>query len=177
MGAWRGRFLHARPIQASQGALIPVRVPTPALGQDWTFTFPSGYLWRIVAIRYRLATSAQVANRVAVVSVTDQDGLKLVTMHATTSIAASGSDVISMFNAGNPAGLGGGVLGAAEPPEVMIPTGYKLVSETAGLQTEDQLSEVALWLEQFEDRADVFAEGEEHLHALVRIIEEARSSA
>jgi len=51
------------PSDPTPGAVVATNATNPAAGAEWNITVPDGEMWRIMAIRFNLVTSATVANR------------------------------------------------------------------------------------------------------------------
>lgn len=121
----------------------------PAAGATFTQKVPGNREFRIVAARFSLATSAQVANRAPSLIVQDGDGNEMARIESQGSIAASSTAVVT-FARGLGSAYGGGagaqVVGL---PDLFLPPLFSIVLGATALQTSDQLSGIRLWWESF----------------------------
>ncbi len=121
---------------------IVVPVANPAAGADWSFTVPAGHVYRLVSVFAQLVTSAVVANRQALLTVTDGTGTFL-RLPAAAVQAASGTVTYSWM-AGGVAYLSLPASQAAFLPDLNLMPAWGLASSTALIDVGDQWSGIRL---------------------------------
>lgn len=166
----RGLFLAPDPPGVGRGARTFELVKAPAAGANWSWSAPSGYFWRPIAIFATLTASAQVANRFPGYQVMDADKNVLFAVAANNAVAAKAKAQVSIvqdltFNAASES-----LVVTVPIPSLLLPANYTIEALTVGVQTEDQYSSVRLWLEQWEDRGAEMHAAHEHLEVLVRLL-------
>lgn len=126
-----------------------VRVPQPAAGADWSFTIPGGSVMHVRAIRAALVTSAVVANRRPVLTITDGNDTVAEVSVASSFTATQTASQSWLINVGAQlAGLGGN--GNYAPlPDLWLPAGSVVSVVTAGIDAGDQWSAIRLWVWDF----------------------------
>lgn len=169
----RERFLTPRGLSAARGARQIEHLPQPAPGAEWSWTVPSGYFWRIISVFTELTTSVAVANRFPHTQILDPDGKPLAKLVSDHVVAASLTVPVTTFIEFEVAGLPEAAALLNSFPNVILEAGYIVRSFTPNLQPADQYSAPTLWLEQFEDRGDVYSESEEHIELLIRLLQGA----
>jgi hypothetical protein len=128
--------------------------PQPAAGQGVTVGVPESEYQTLLAVTFRLVTSASVATRVPIVSITDGSGVALVNCPAGKSTVASLTadytfavglgewDIASTTNAA------GGL------PTLPLAAGDSIVVSVSAIDAADQLSRVRVTLLQRVVRVD-----------------------
>ena len=142
-----------------------VSAPTPAAGTNWTFTVPGESVWGLVAITAKLVTSAVVANRAAVLNVSD--GTTVLYQIAPGAVQAASltttyswlPELATFDNT-----ITGGALNVAMPPTYLA-SGQVLSSATALIDVGDQWSAVSLTV------IEVYHGHREHERILAEAIE------
>jgi len=129
------------PIRSTDGPGFPISAVTtlPGAGTDISFTVPAGLRWRIISFLAALTTSAAVANRLALLVI--DDGVNnLIGSPSNVSQVASTSEtymwgdsmqLVPPFNTLSVAPL---------PSNIIIPSGFRIRTQTAGLQGGDAWS-------------------------------------
>lgn len=143
---------YSRISDATDGAglLRAITGTTPAAGAEITETVPTNGRWRLRSLRLSLTTSAAVATRQ--VAVGFQSGANLFLKIPGIAAQTASQSVVQNFFAGDP------TIGFAQtdqyfplPPDLVIDTGFTLITQTANLQAGDQWSpplyEVEEWME------------------------------
>lgn len=125
-----------------------LQVPTPAAGADWLATVPGGRQWRILAGRWRLVTSAIVANRSPGTQI-QVDGIPIFENLLQSSLAASSTaDLSSIDNSVNAVGQWVGSKWLAYIPGIWLSPGMAIGSETVLMDVGDQYSNIRLYIEE-----------------------------
>ena len=122
-------------------ARVSVPVADPAAGADWSAQVPAGVLWRPVAVRATLITSADVADRLPVLAVDTGNGTFL-SIPATAVQAASLAWLYSWPVHGNAYQVT--TYAVAGIPELVLQAGWSLGVATDNLQAADQWSGITL---------------------------------
>ncbi len=115
-------------------------------GQDWAWGGPNGQRFRVGAIRGLFTTSATAATRFCKFDVSDKDGNLLASISAVGGITASQATVFTLV----PGGAGPYVSGLVELlpfPDLWLPDGVKIASDTLAIQSTDQWSQVVITYE------------------------------
>lgn len=130
-----------------------VLVPSPAVGAEWTAVVPGGVIWRARSAFAVLATSAVVANRIASLDYTD--GTRI--LHRTGGVAALTAG--GTFR--NAWALGWGESKQATSsialnyalPDIPLPAGYTIGTNTNAIDVGDQWSGIVLMVEEWDETA------------------------
>lgn len=131
-----------------EGVTRRIAVPAPAAGADWTFTVPSGVVWKILTVRAQLTASAVVANRQPRLVITDGT-FTLATVEAAASIVASATVAITWVAGGltSAAGVSGNFPGVMFPG-YMFETGWTIATTTTNKDAGDQWSNIVMAVEE-----------------------------
>lgn len=122
--------------------------PSPAVATDWTVTVPdTGQMWKLVALHTRLVTSANAANRVVNVKVSDHAGNPYFEEGFDTAVTASLTVPITFTP--YVTGIVGGVSNAKRlvfpiPAGPYLP-GFTIASVTTAIDVADQWSQIQAW--------------------------------
>jgi len=117
-----------------------------AAGTGVTVTFPESEWQQLVAVSFRLVTSAAVATRRPAVAITDGSGVTLVTVPSSiTSAASLTTDFSFAFGVGASSGASGTSVSESLPP-LPIAEGDSLVISVAAIDVADQISRVRITL-------------------------------
>ena len=125
-----------------------VALPNPAPGANLSYSFPGSEYTRVVAVTFKLVTSAQAATRTVLLNYVDGSGVAMgqfspnFTQTATnTCVYTFGLD-LNVFGASNAAALGAPLF------EMFLRRGQKLTTAITNIQTSDQISNVRLVVDQ-----------------------------
>lgn len=162
---------------AAVGDRRTVYLPTPAAGAHVRYTLPSGAWYLIDSFSVQWVISAQVeTGRRACFEVRDGDGNIM-----WQSLGATPQKVSSTYRYSFAPGIS---LGASEAtfiasipiPEVLLPAGWSIGTGGLAIQTEDQISQARLVLQERFDYAPMEASGhrphpEHHARVLAALVE------
>jgi hypothetical protein len=136
---------------ASGGSLVTYTGSNPAAGAEWSETVPTGCVWRIMAIRAPLVTSADVANRRVCVTFEDVASGNVVFKPVDESVQAA-----SLTHNYNIAPQQGHAVADVEhylPLPVsgtwLVPAGFVISSATINLQAADNWGAPTFYVEEF----------------------------
>lgn len=126
-----------------------VVVANPAAGANFSATVPPGVAWEVISVELRLTTSAVVANRQTNLVFTDPTGLELGRLYYGAAVAASTVATITYMQ-----GIGtsqGGSIGFQSLPSPSLPllAGGTVATSISGIDTGDQLSNIALYVREW----------------------------
>lgn len=133
-----------------------VTVANPAAGANFSIAVPKGEQWHVVALHFKLATSAAVANRSAAIQVLGPDGATPITEVGPGAVvqAASLTNVYNFQAGANGTGSQGNVVNATTgsvigslPGDLWLTGGCVLQSAVAAIDVADQISSVSAWVE------------------------------
>lgn len=146
--AWPG--LRADTSTAGGGFLESVTVANPAAGSDWTYTVAAGTRERIVSVTATLTTSATVANRIPVITITQ--GGNIVYQASPTAAQTATTALTYLFTSGLQPWTGaGGQIVVPLPPNLFLTGGNTISVTTTALQAGDQWSNIRisheLWMD------------------------------
>lgn len=131
---------------ARKWTIISQQVANPAAGADWSLTVPAGSEWRVKAVTCKLATNSTAATRVPALSIKDASGNVVLLAPPGTTEGASNALTFGWGVSCLSATQGSVVMGAA--PEITLPEGFVIGTNTAAIQTGDQWSLINLLIEQ-----------------------------
>lgn len=128
--------------------VVSYAVPSPAAGSDFTITLPgSGGIWELVAVRARLVTSAQAANRLVHFTVHDQNSNEVYRVGQDAAIV-TGKTVVYTFSPYIASITGGNTtnndIGYPAPAGPYLPN-WTLGSTTGNIDAGDQWSVISAW--------------------------------
>lgn len=127
---------------ARAGFQQPFTVAQPAAGAEWTFTVPTALNYRLEVIFFTLTTSATVANRGPRVQFKDGSG-NVIWETSIAGLAASGTYRFGYARLGpDSINTGSGNTSALTLPDVWLPGGYVIATNTANKDSGDQFSAV-----------------------------------
>lgn len=140
----------AAPVGTLYGVQNIALVNAPGAGNEWKYTFPAGYFYRLIAAYTTFTTSATVANRNPGVAVTDGTNV-LGRFGFQTNMTASNTCDVNYCPAGYFQGFGvtttSITLGVAN---AWFPPGYTIGSYTPNLQATDAYTSVRILLDQLD---------------------------
>lgn len=143
--------LRAEVPNAGGGYIIAIQQAAPAAGTDWSYTPSAGVRQRVQSMQSTLVTSATVANRVVVVSVTQNGFLIYQAASATAQVAST--TVSYVFAAGVPQTTAqGGVVIIPLPPGLIINSSTTISTATQALQVGDQWGTLQIGTEDWIDQ-------------------------
>lgn len=123
-----------------------IAAPQPAAGNGVTVAVPGSETQQLLAVSFRLVTSAAVATRRPAVSVTDGTGTQLAAVASSTTSAASlTTDYSFAVGVGNAAGASGASASESLPP-LPLESGDSVVISVASIDAGDQISRVRVTL-------------------------------
>jgi hypothetical protein len=126
-----------------------ITIPAPSAGSEWSITVPGGYLWRLVSLYTRFTASSQTADRQARLQIYAGDTL-ICEVNLCISLSAGDSVNYLVTPASSPAYVVVGTLyRTGIPQNILLSAGYRLVSRTANLQTNDAWSNVILVVHEY----------------------------
>ena len=125
------------------GQIRSIAITTPAAGADFTFPIPALSRYRIISLSATLTTAVAVANRN--VELVIDDGANVV-----AEIDSGFSQIASLVN--DYTWMDSGPIGAAFdnvvvlplPANLILPAGFRISSETTGIQGADQWSAIRM---------------------------------
>jgi len=167
----RPRFRSSVTDRLLPGVRRVLLIPPPAAGFEWGPVGPGGgRVWRLLGGFTFLQTSAAVANRTPGINISDGNE-NVIRSYAPGVVAAGVSQRVGYWPASSAPGAGGSPLIDNVPvPELLIPGGWTIASQTDLIQAADSYTTVALVIEEiYESWQDVtlhhLAEEEEALAA------------
>lgn len=113
----------------------------PAVGADWTVTVPAGFTWRLVSVIADLTTSAAVANRDPHFTVSDGTTVFEIVPPSAMQAASLTRHYI-WFPGADAIAIGAGICQAI--PELVLPAGFVVASNTVALDVGDQWTKPVL---------------------------------
>lgn len=135
----------------STGFLHSLQVTNPAAGADWTFTVPNQSRMRVTSFNANFTASAAVANRQVTVSV--DDGANIYWQHD-VAVNITAGQAGSIFGTGTNATTGANplLLSVVLPPNLNLPAGHRIRSNTVNIQAGDQWSAIWFGVEEWLDQ-------------------------
>lgn len=144
-------LLHAIANSSMVRNIQVLSVTTPAPGAEYIITPRAGEIWKILAVRSFFTASVAVANRLPTLVVDDgtTDGWQI---PIPAVMAASSSQQIGWVADFNAALTVAPNLVTVVPiPSVILPTGWRLRSETVLIQAADQYSMLSVYFERLDE--------------------------
>lgn len=119
-------------------------VAQPAAGVEWTVTVPVGELWKLRSLFYTFVTSAAVANRIPRIDILDASANLVFEAGNAISYTASSTWRIAAAVNGSIQGLAANtaIVQLFTLPDVWLPAGYSIKSNTALMDVADRYSAV-----------------------------------
>lgn len=150
------------PVKALAGQRRDRLLLPPAAGKDFNLLLPSGEWYRVVIASFKLVCSAQVATRKPGLQLLDGDGN--IRWQCLSTLGPTAGQTVRVFASEGQStqGFSANEWGGIPSPEFLIPAGWSIGSITSGIQTEDQLSECRLLLEELDDTYPSTAPGVLH---------------
>lgn len=138
-----------RPFSFGRGWPQVVILPVPAAGKGASFSVPGNRNMRLVLARATIVCSAQVANRTPRLRFQNADGLDLYQTPSSGTVLAS-TEQSASYGVGAVSLTGAATGFATVPlPDPVLTPGMRVLLDAGALQTEDQLSALRLYLEQW----------------------------
>ena len=134
---------------ASGGDIVTYTGSDPAANTEWTETVPSGKVWRLLAIRATLVTSATVAARRAGVTITDgtntlykgnDESTQAASLTHNYNIASQNSRAVQDVEHYIPLPF---------PEDLLLPAGYVIASTTLLRDATDNWGAPVFMVEEF----------------------------
>lgn len=123
-----------------------VNVANPAAGADWSVAVPSGVMWRLTTGVATLTTSAAVANRLPGLSFVTSDGM----IYRSPDDNAIGANVVAnrvyVCNGVNAQTVNNNSWSEVAVPDMWIPSGTLISSNTTAIDVADQWSNIHLFV-------------------------------
>ena len=137
------------PFTVGRGYSEAVHIPAPAAGAVATYRVAGGDFERLRTISFQLVTAAAAANRIATVSILDQDAAVIARVAAPFLLTAAHTGRF-LFGIGvQQAGVNDGATINGLLPELFLQPGWSVVIGVTGVQAADQLSGIVLYRERF----------------------------
>lgn len=169
----QGQFWTPRPVHRAWGALIQEEVAAPEAGKPWKWVVPAAYVWRLVALRVVLTSSAQEATRSPGLALKDNRGVTYYETVSAQTVAKSEKVGLSVVEAFAPTAAGAKLPQVLAIPAVLLPPEFVLEGVTGSIQTEDAYSAVQVLAEQFEPAPDHPIAEVEHKARAIQLLETA----
>ena len=135
----------------AQRLVKPIIVPNPAVGTEILVKVPGGVIWEVLSLRFRLVTSAAVANRVVNVIYTDNDNTEYVRMPTHTNQAASATVDFNFWPGVATEVVTTPMVFAIPTPPIPMVAGYRIQTATAAIDVGDQYSAVRLLVREWSE--------------------------
>lgn len=119
-----------------------------AAGADLSFQVPVGVIWNVVSLTAKFTASAAVANRVPAFFVKDQGGTVVYQYNVATITASQNGTFTFSEDVVTPATFATGTLMLEPMPSTWIPPLWTFGTTTAAIDTADQWSNVAVWVQE-----------------------------
>lgn len=172
-----GQFWTATPGGFAWGSHKVVAIPNPAAGSNWEKVVPGGFYWRPVAAIFTYKASAAVGTRTVDLVIKNGQGVTLVHDVSKTGIAGSETVVTSIWRGGaENATLAKGPF-SLPMPDVVLEPGWSIGTAVKGIEAEDQLEAITLWVEQFDVFTDEWQDMTERTYKVLLEIKEAMAGA
>lgn len=146
------------PFALARGEIVVVPIPNPAAGAGFTRVVPGGWVERLIACHFQLATDANAANRGAVLLFEDGDGNILAYVGPVVQQTATNT-----FQHSYARGLGASYAQLARVvtplPQIDLLAGWRTTLTVANVRAGDQLSNIRLTIERFAVGADGYTLG------------------
>jgi hypothetical protein len=144
--AWPGSLI--RSSLEGAGVLRSIVGTDPAANTEISETVPTGARWRLVGVRFALVTDANAANRN--VSLVIDDGANAVFEATALNVQAAS---LTINYAASAAGFATGSVSNRQsigiPPDLVLPAGYRIRTETGSMQVGDNYSAPQLLVEEW----------------------------
>ncbi len=133
------------------GEIVVTTVTVPAAGAEIVQVVPVARRWRFITMRFRLVTDANVANREPQIFFDEGGNIFL---HSGTNAGQTASQGRDYTVSDSPilAGILTNARQIATPSDVLLGTGFRIITNTPGLQVGDQYSAIFLLTEEWIDR-------------------------
>lgn len=166
----QGRFLTPHVLHPAWGAVEEIVGNAPAAGANWKFTFPGGFMWRLISLHTILKNSAQAAERGPGVVLKNANGRTYYLAHSRATPIANESRDVSIIQDGSTGTTEKYMAAVLGIPVMLFPPEWVIEGTTIGLQTEDKYDAPTVLLEAFDPdqhrpRAELIAEVHEVLMA------------
>lgn len=125
-----------------------VKVANPAAGTDWSVAVPSGVMWRLATGVATFTASAAVANRFPGLSFVTSDGMIFRSPDGNAIAANVVSNRTYVCNGINAQTINNGQWSEVAVPDVWIPSGTLVSSNTTAMDVADQWSNINLYVEE-----------------------------
>lgn len=146
----KGSFWTPCPPHRAWGQRQTITIPAPAAGGDFTFTIGENYLTRVICASYTVTVTELLKEVETLLRFTDGNdhtvgisasALKQKASEAITYTAQIDAPELSLHR---------GSLEELWLPDLLLPPGYTLQSETEGIEGTDTVTDITLYVEQFE---------------------------
>lgn len=151
-----GYFLSpGRPGSPFAGVRRVIDLPAPAAGAEITFTVPGGGLYRVIAARFALVTSATVATRTPRLTLSPGGGPVMRVGTTGSAVAATTTDLNILPGASPPAPVAASLTLAFPLPDEVLESGFVIATNTLSLQVDDQYTASSWWVEEIDNSTDL----------------------
>lgn len=132
-------------LERGSGNPFEVDVANPAAGVEWSLTVPVGQRYRLETLFFLFQTSAVVANRIAKIDIKNASGGIVWEGGNQSALAASGVYRVSGLRLGPYAQASGGGVPIQVPlPDLWLPPGFVVTTNTGAIDVGDQYSVIRL---------------------------------
>jgi hypothetical protein len=119
---------------------------SPGVGVDWAVTVPGGVRWNVQSLLATLTTSAVVANRLALLRISDGSTIHT-RLPANAAVVASSTNYFSWVIGGQEYAPASMVTYQTLPfPNYWLPSGWVISSSTVAIDVGDQWSGLVLYV-------------------------------
>src|SRR3990170_1360984 len=123
--------------------ILVIPVPQPSAGQNFSYTLPSGYIYKLISVQYTLTTSIQAASRFMRLDIS-YGGILMKRYIQIASQVASASGTHLWVNGGPLSGSGTLPFQGGLASDEWLYGGFVIASLVTSLQTLDQLSGIVI---------------------------------
>lgn len=138
--------------QEGVGFLHSVNQPNPAAGADFTFTVPASARMRVGSFAAIFTASVAAANRNVQIIIDDGTAVDIYWIHdLAVSITAGQTINVAGTTTNSPTGIVTTIQSVVLPPNLVLPVGHRLRSQTQNIQAGDQWSAIWFGMEEWLD--------------------------
>lgn len=131
-------------VPAEFGEVVPAVVTTPAAGANFSYILPAGYHYKLDALRFKIITDANVANR-SIMLMFYRTGAPVLYYSSTLLVAEGFTRYFSMWAGLNTIDRSSFSQNVCSlPAQIYLSPPEKIESDIKNIQVGDQLSEIVL---------------------------------